>query len=114
MISSDQNFHPSDRSSQETGQAFPEPSQDISHQVTQKRLHIRIPKTLHQEPIISRLISDYNLTVNIKAAILGANANGDGWFDLSLQGSVEHLVSAMTYLNRMEVEIWKESKTEEW
>ena len=54
---------------------------------TQKRIRIRIPKHYHREPVISRLISDYSLTVTITAAILGANANGDGWFDLNLQGS---------------------------
>lgn len=52
-----------------------------------KRIQLRIPKDYHQEPVISRLVSDYGLTVNITAAILGANAVGDGWFDLELQAS---------------------------
>ncbi|MBD2733329.1 NIL domain-containing protein [Nostoc paludosum FACHB-159] len=54
---------------------------------TNKRIRLRIPKDYHQEPVISRLVSDYNLTVNITAAILGANAVGDGWFDLELKGT---------------------------
>ncbi len=52
-----------------------------------KRIRLRIPKDYHQEPVISRLVSDYGLIVNITAAILGANAVGDGWFDLELQGT---------------------------
>ncbi|MEH2196731.1 NIL domain-containing protein [Nostoc sp.] len=51
-----------------------------------KRIRLRIPKDYHQEPVISRLVSNYGLTVNITAAILGANAIGDSWFDLKLQG----------------------------
>ncbi len=55
---------------------------------TEKRIRIRIPKTLHQEPVISKLVSHYGLTVNITAAILGSNATGDGWFDLELKGGM--------------------------
>jgi len=52
-----------------------------------KRIRVRIPKDYHQEPVISHLVSDYGLTVNITAAILGANAVGDGWFDLEVKGT---------------------------
>ena len=75
-------------------------------QLIQKRIRIRIPKHYHQEPVISRLVSHYNLTVNITAAVLGANANGDGWFDLDLQGTNAEIESAMTYLNELDLEIW--------
>jgi ABC-type methionine transport system ATPase subunit len=51
---------------------------------TQRRVRLRIPKQFHQEPVISQLVSEYQVTVNIVAAVLGANANGDGWFDLEL------------------------------
>jgi hypothetical protein len=61
----------------------------INNQLTHKRIRIRIPRDYHQEPVISRLVSDFGLTVNIAAAILGANAVGDGWFDLELQGTNE-------------------------
>jgi hypothetical protein len=55
--------------------------------LTNQRIRIRIPKDYHQEPVISRLVSDYGLTINISAAILGADAVGDGWFDLDVKGS---------------------------
>ncbi|WP_068815983.1 NIL domain-containing protein [Phormidesmis priestleyi] len=81
---------------------------------TQKRIRIRIPKHYHQEPVISRLISDYSLTVNITAAVLGANANGDGWFDLNLQGSHAQIENAMTYLAELDLEVWNETETDGW
>ncbi len=81
---------------------------------TQKRIRIRIPKHYHQEPVISRLISDYSLTVTITAAILGANANGDGWFDLNLQGSNAQIENAMTYLTELDLEVWNDAETDGW
>lgn len=45
---------------------------------TQTRIRVRIPKQYHEEPVISRLVSKNGLTVNILAALLGANARDDG------------------------------------
>ncbi|MBF2029235.1 MAG: NIL domain-containing protein [Oscillatoriales cyanobacterium C42_A2020_001] len=72
---------------------------------TQKRIRIRIPKQYHQDPIISRLVSHYHLTVNITAAILGANAAGDGWFDLELQGNASRISDALTYLDELDLDV---------
>lgn len=80
---------------------------------TQTRIRVRIPKEYNDEPIISRLISHYGVTVNIAAALLGANARDDGWFDLELRGTTPQIQSALTYLNEMDLEIWSESNTEE-
>lgn len=52
--------------------------------LTQTRIKIHIPKDLHEEPVISRLISHHGVTVNIAAALLGANTRDDGWFELEL------------------------------
>jgi ABC-type methionine transport system ATPase subunit len=81
---------------------------------TQKRLRIRIPKQYHQEPIISRLVSHHNLSVNILAAVLGANANGDGWFDIELRGSQSQIEDALTDLNDLSLEIWPETEVDGW
>lgn len=81
---------------------------------THTRVRIRIPKRYQQEPVISKLISEYGLTVNISAALLGANAREDGWFDLDLQGTVVQLQSALLYLNDLDLEIWYDSETESW
>lgn len=73
--------------------------------LTNKRIRLRIPKDYHQEPVISRLVSEYGLTVNIAAAILGANAVGDGWFDLDLQGTNTQIQSGLNYLQELELEV---------
>lgn len=75
---------------------------------TQTRIRIQIPKNYHDEPVISRLTSHYGLTVNITAAILGANARDDGWFDLELRGTSEQIRSALLYFNELDLEIWSE------
>jgi ABC-type methionine transport system ATPase subunit len=82
--------------------------------LTNKRIRVRIPKDYHQEPVISRLVSDYGLTVNITAAILGANAVGDGWFDLELQGTDAQIKSALNHLKELNLQIWDETTAGDW
>jgi ABC-type methionine transport system ATPase subunit len=84
------------------------------NRLTHKRVRLRIPKHYHQEPVISRLVSHYHLTVNITAAILGGNANGDGWFDLELQGTNAHIQSALIYLNELDLELWNDHEADGW
>ncbi len=79
----------------------------------QTRIKIRIPKAFHEEPVISRLVSHHGVTVNITAALLGANARDDGWFDLELRGTNHQIQSALTYLNELDLEIWSQSTAEE-
>lgn len=79
-----------------------------------KQIRLRIPRNFHQEPIISRLVSDYGLTINITAAILGANAVGDGWFELDLQGTASQIDNAINYLREIELEIWDENSVGDW
>ncbi|BAZ66243.1 MAG: NIL domain-containing protein [Pelatocladus maniniholoensis HA4357-MV3] len=87
----------------------------VSHNTfTSKRIRVRIPKDYRQEPVISHLVSDHCLTVNISAAILGANAMGDGWFDLELQGTPEQIDSGLNYLQELELEIWEDSNIGNW
>ncbi|OLP17234.1 ABC transporter [Leptolyngbya sp. 'hensonii'] len=81
---------------------------------TQKRIRLRIPKHYQQEPIISQLVSNHHLTVNITAAILGANANGDGWFDLDLRGTETQINEALVYLNDLSLEIWGGPEADGW
>ena len=76
---------------------------------TQTRVRVRIPKNYHDEPVISRLISHHGLTVNITAALLGANARDDGWFELELRGHSEQIHSALLYFNELDLETWSES-----
>lgn len=82
--------------------------------IAQQRIRIRISKRYHQEPILSQLVSRYHLTINITAAILGANAAGDGWFDLELRGNQAQIEDALLYLNELNLEVWKEADTDGW
>ncbi|MEG5039664.1 MULTISPECIES: NIL domain-containing protein [unclassified Microcoleus] len=76
---------------------------------TQTRIRIRVPKEYHQEPVISNLISEYGLTVNFNAALLGVKTLDDGWFDLELNGTSKQIETALIYLNDLDVEIWSNS-----
>lgn len=80
---------------------------------TQTRIKICIPKNLHDEPVISRLVSVHHVTVNIAAALLSAKQPNDGWFDLELRGTKSQISSALTYLNELDLEIWGQSNPEE-
>ncbi|MBD2664583.1 hypothetical protein B6N60_03919 [Richelia sinica FACHB-800] len=79
-----------------------------------KRIRLRIPTDYHQEPVISRLVSQYGLIINIRAALLAANAVGDGWFDLDLQGTAAQVENGLAYLQELELEIWDENKVGNW
>lgn len=70
-------------------------------------IKIRIPEELHNEPVISNLISQHGLTVNIVSATLGINA-GSGWFHLSFTGNQAQIQTAITYLNDLDIELWQE------
>ncbi|TAE55678.1 MAG: ABC transporter [Nostocales cyanobacterium] len=79
-----------------------------------QRIRVRITKEFHQEPVISRLVSDYGLTINIKAAFLGQNANSDGWFDLDLQGTKSQIANGLSYLQELKLEVWDENRIGNW
>ncbi|HCF28255.1 MAG TPA: NIL domain-containing protein [Cyanobacteria bacterium UBA11049] len=70
-------------------------------------IRTRIPKTYQRQPIISRLISRYDLTINIAAALLGNYDRNYGWFDLELQGSPENVESGLVYLQALNIEIFR-------
>ncbi len=42
---------------------------------------ILVPQRYHTQPVISRLVSRYGLTVNITAASLTSESDKDGWFE---------------------------------
>lgn len=80
---------------------------------TQIRIRIRISQKYYHEPVISQLISEYGLNVNVNAALLPANAPNDGWFDLELRGSNKQIQRALIYLNQLDVQIWSQSTNPE-
>lgn len=84
-----------------------------ANRLTQTRIKIHIPKDLHEEPVISRLVSHHGVIVNISAALLGAKAWDDGWFELELRGTKQQIQSALTYLNELDLEMWGQATCEE-
>jgi ABC-type methionine transport system ATPase subunit len=76
-----------------------------------KDIKVRIPEDLHSEPVISNLISQHGVTVNIVSATLGVNA-GSGWFHLSLKGTHAQIQTAIAYLNDLDIEIWEDNSEE--
>lgn len=74
-------------------------------QITQIRVRIYIPKTYLKEPVISQLISIYGLVVNITQALLGENTGGEGYFDLTLQGTIKQISSGLAYLEALDIKI---------
>lgn len=80
---------------------------------TTTRIKVRIPKQLREEPVISHLISQHKLTVNIAAALLSSNGRDDGWFDLELRGTTQQIQNALIYLNELDLEMWSQLHAEE-
>jgi len=76
--------------------------------LTTASITLRIGGDYHQEPIISHLISEFGLSININAAILGADAKDEGWFKLDLQGTEAQIQTASIYLNDLGLELWNE------
>ncbi|WP_017655289.1 NIL domain-containing protein [Fortiea contorta] len=66
---------------------------------------ILVPQRYHRQPVISRLVSRYGLTVNIKAASLVWGSDSNGWFDLELSGSPEQLTNSLSYLQGLGVDL---------
>jgi ABC-type methionine transport system ATPase subunit len=77
----------------------------------QYSIRLEVPQQFHQEPIISRLVADYQLVVNIQAAVLGKNGVGGGWFDLKLEGECDRIEAALQFLKQSGLKIWNQQET---
>jgi hypothetical protein len=73
------------------------------------RIQFRIPQKHYRKPIICALILDFELQVNVVAAILGKEGIGGGCFDLELEGDREQVDRALIYLSQLDIEIWQKS-----
>ncbi|MBW4423872.1 MAG: NIL domain-containing protein [Nostoc desertorum CM1-VF14] len=85
----------------------------LDNRRTQTRIQVRIPKDLHEEPVISRLVSHYNVIVIIADAQVSANVPQYSCFDLELRGTVSQIESALTYLDELDLEVLHQSSPEE-
>ncbi|MEH1840995.1 MAG: NIL domain-containing protein [Nostoc sp.] len=75
-------------------------------QTNRLRLQLCILKSYYEEPVISKLVSRYGITVNITSARLQPDTEDDGWFDLDLWGRTKQLYSSLSYLNKLGLPIW--------
>ncbi|MFH7029429.1 MAG: NIL domain-containing protein [Heteroscytonema crispum UTEX LB 1556] len=73
--------------------------------ITQIRLRLYIPPHYHQEPVISRLISQSGLRINITGAMLGENTNWQGCFDLEICGTLPQISKGLAYLESLNMKI---------
>ncbi|MBD2426060.1 NIL domain-containing protein [Phormidium sp. FACHB-1136] len=74
--------------------------------LVQIQVKVRIPKDRHPDPVISNLINRYGLKVNILGALLGANGQEDGWFDLAIEGRAATLHEALLDLVELDADLW--------
>ncbi len=82
--------------------------------LTSTYITLRIPKDYHNEPVISRLVSEHGLVVNIAAAMMGEASHEEGWFKLELRGKPAQIESALAFLQELHLEFWKnDSATDE-
>ncbi len=80
-------------------------SQNKSVEPASVQSRILVPQRYHRQPVISRLVSRYDLTVNIKAASLTSDNDSDGWFDLELSGNPQKLTNSLSYLQGLGVNL---------
>ncbi|MBD2432754.1 MULTISPECIES: NIL domain-containing protein [Fischerella] len=72
---------------------------------TQIRLRLYIPACYQHQPVISQLISKYNLVVNITGASLGKNTGYEGYFDIQIRGDISQISSGLSYLESLNLKI---------
>ncbi len=75
---------------------------------TQLRVRLEIPEKYYHEPVISRLISEYKLSVNVTGAFLPVDGGQHGWFELELLGPSSQILAGLLYLNQLEVLVWSQ------
>ncbi|BAU11834.1 hypothetical protein LEP3755_23370 [Leptolyngbya sp. NIES-3755] len=67
------------------------------------RLRLEIPASSYQDPILSRLVSDFKLVVNITAAQLHQTL--ESYCDVELQGTPQQINQGLSYLRSINVRL---------
>lgn len=65
------------------------------------RLHLDIPSVYDREPILSRLISEFNLVVNIISAKLGSTS--ESYCDIEIRGTPQQINQGLIYLRSLNI-----------
>jgi L-aspartate semialdehyde sulfurtransferase ferredoxin len=79
------------------------------------RLRLEIPASYYQEPILSRLISEHKLIVNIIEAQLSKNTI-ESYCEVELRGTPQQINQGLNYLKSLNVQITGKPNTaeEDW
>ena len=77
------------------------PSVRDGPQVT-RILHLAYPASLVGEPILQRLIRQFELTVNLRRAQLGVD---EGWIEIQATGSSQELERAIKWLTAQGLQV---------
>ncbi|MBF2063512.1 MAG: NIL domain-containing protein [Calothrix sp. C42_A2020_038] len=85
-------------SNTKSGQVTPETEHN---QTARLKLKLGILKRYQRQPIISKLVSDFSLTINITSAILPDNACHDGLFELEIWGKLQQIHASLMYLEKL-------------
>jgi len=82
--------------------------------VQRSHIHVRVPKEACDVPIISGLVSGYGLVVNVRGGLLSPSREGDGWFDLEVQGTPTQIQNGLAYLRQQGLQVWQEEAQGDW
>lgn len=67
-----------------------------------QRWHLTFPEELVQQPIVTRLVRDHDLTVNIRRADVDVQV---GWMVVEVSGDSDRLIDAKAWLEEIGVTI---------
>jgi ABC-type methionine transport system ATPase subunit len=69
---------------------------------TRMRLRLTFPSNLVQEPIVYRLVKDFDIVINIRRADVKAD---HGWMALELDGDADALARGVRWLKERGVQV---------
>jgi len=71
-----------------------------------KKLKLRIPAKLIKEPIIYKMVTQYNVVPNILTAHLDKDSEGE--VVIEIKGTPENVEKGIEYLRQLKIEIWEQ------
>lgn len=91
---------------------FGQPTEIGNYNTIRLKLKLGILKRYQRKPIISELVSNFGLTVNIVSALLSDNTCDDGLFDLEIWGELQQVYSSLMYLEKLGLSLLIDASSE--
>ena len=76
--------------------------QDKGDGMVSQSVRLVFPPSLHDEPIINRLLRKFSFTVNILRASVTAE---QGWMEIKVSGNSQEIDESLTWLREQGVEV---------